>query len=65
MNDVKRAIQRCTLVEAYSDPDRKPIAGGTSWRVHGCALDGSLIKVGVDAFTDHLGRRVCLLTVMG
>lgn len=40
------------------------LAGGTSWRVTGIALDGTFAKVGVEAYRDHLGRQIILLTIM-
>ena len=40
-----------------------PLAGGTCWRIVGPDLDGEETTVGVEAFEDHLGRRVLLITV--
>lgn len=40
------------------------LAGGTPWRLTGTALDGSVAKVGVEAYRDHLGRQIVLITIM-
>jgi hypothetical protein len=44
--------------------DGTPLADGTCWRVTGTALDGTGAKIGVEAFRDHLGRQVILITIM-
>jgi hypothetical protein len=58
--ELKQAVQRATSCVPY---ERKAIAGGTSWRVVGTTRDGETLTVGIEAFVDHLGRRVLLITV--
>jgi len=60
--DAKRIIGTASVCEPY-EADRV-LAGGTSWRLTGTATDGSVAKVGVEAFRDHLGKRVILITIM-
>ena len=62
LRDVKRVISKATPCVTYSPEDGSK-AGGTSWRVTGSDLSGSPTSVGVEAFTDHLGRRALLITV--
>jgi hypothetical protein len=56
------AIRNAHVCAAYV-PDRGSLAGGTSWRVMGKDHQGAEISVGLEAFVDHLGRRVLLITV--
>ncbi len=56
------AIQRATTCVPY-EPERGPLAGGTSWRITGTDLSDETTSIGVEAFLDHLGRRVLLITV--
>lgn len=44
-------------------PDGGARLGGTSWRIIGADHEGEELSIGVEAFVDHLGRRVLLLTV--
>jgi hypothetical protein len=44
-------------------PDRPPLTSGTSWRITGPDHEGDETSVGVEAFTDHLGRRLLIITV--
>lgn len=60
--DAKKIIATATACEPYLDGT--PLANGTSWRVTGTALDGTLAKLGVEAFRDHLGRQIILITIM-
>ena len=60
--DAKKIIATATSCERYQDGT--PLAGGTSWRVTGTALDGTVAKLGVEAFKDHLGRQIILITIM-
>ena len=60
--DAKKIIATATSCDEY--PDGTLLAGGTSWRVTGTALDGSTAKVGVEAYKDHLGKQVILITIM-
>lgn len=50
--------QRCA-----SYPDGTPRAEGTCWRLWGPDTEGEETTVGFEAFQDHLGRRILLLTV--
>lgn len=56
------AIQRATVCVPY-EPERGPLAGGTSWRITGTDLSDETTSIGVETFLDHLGRRVLLITV--
>jgi len=56
------AIKNATTCLRYT-PDSEARLGGTSWRIIGPDHEGEEIAVGVEAFADHLGRRVLLLTV--
>jgi hypothetical protein len=60
--DAKKIASTATNCEPYDDG--KPLAGGTCWRVGGTALDGMEAKLGVEAFRDHLGRQVIVITIM-
>ena len=60
--DAKKIIATASSCERYRDGT--PLAGGTSWRVTGTALDGTIAKVGVEAFKDHLGKQIILITIM-
>ena len=60
--DAKKIASTATHCEAYDDGT--PLAGGTCWRVSGTALDGAEAKLGVEAFRDHLGRQVIVITIM-
>jgi len=60
--DAKRVARTAMSCEAYADAPVR--AGGTAWRIRGTATDGSAAAIGVEAFKDHLGRRVLLITVM-
>jgi hypothetical protein len=59
--DLKRAIATATKCVKYEG--RLPQAGGTNWRVVGTDTDGEETTVGVEAFEDHLGRRIIVVTV--
>lgn len=60
--DAKRIAVSASRCELYADGT--PLAGGSCWRVTGTALDGTVAKIGVEAFRDHLGRQVILITIM-
>lgn len=60
--DAKRIAVTASRCEFYVDGT--PLADGTCWRVTGTALDGTGAKIGVEAFRDHLGRQVILITIM-
>lgn len=60
--DAKKIAATATVCEVYQDGT--PLAGGTCWRVTGTALDGTVAKLGVEAFRDHLGRQVIVITIM-
>lgn len=62
VNDAKKIIATATSCSEY--PDATILAGGTSWRVTGTALDGTTAKVGVEAYKDHLGKQIILITIM-
>src|SRR5690349_2753952 len=62
VNDAKKIIATAISCAAY--PDATLLAGGTSWRVTGTALDGTTAKVGVEAYKDHLGKQIILITIM-
>jgi len=62
VNDAKKIIATATSCAEYVDAKR--LAGGTSWRVTGTALDGSTAKIGVEAYKDHLGKQIILITIM-
>jgi len=59
--DWKNAIANATKCIAH---DRPPTCGGTAWRVTGPDIEGDELSVGVEAFRDHLGQRVLLVTVL-
>ena len=59
--DVKRAVERAYSCETYKNG--KPMNGGTCWRVTGPDFAGDATSIGVEAFTDHLGKRAVLCTV--
>jgi hypothetical protein len=61
--DIKRVVATSTTCEAY--PGWQPLNdGGTSWRLTGTDSAGEDTKVGFEAFRNHLGKRVLLVTVM-
>jgi hypothetical protein len=60
--DAKRIVATATACVPYQGGPA--LAGGTSWRVTGQAADESVASVGVEAFRDHLGNRVILITIM-
>ncbi|MFI5298266.1 MAG: hypothetical protein ACHREM_09230 [Polyangiales bacterium] len=62
VHDAKKIIATATACEPYTGQPLR--ADGTSWRVTGKALDGSTAKLGVEAFLDHLGKRVIFITIM-
>lgn len=62
VNDAKKII--ATAMSCAEYPDATLLAGGTSWRVTGTALDGTTAKVGVEAYKDHLGKQIILITIM-
>lgn len=62
MQDVKKIIATATACVPYKDGPN--LADGTGWRVVGTDLDGNAGKVGVEAYKDHLGKQVILITVM-
>jgi hypothetical protein len=51
-----RTARRC------KPSDRPPTCGGTSWLLIGTDLEGDELSVAVEAFADHLGRRILLVT---
>ena len=61
LSDLKHAI--ATSVRCMEYEGRSPRAGGTNWRVVGRDTDGEETTVGVEAFEDHLGRRIIIVTV--
>lgn len=62
VQDAKKIIATATSCTEYTDATL--LAGGTAWRVTGTALDGSNAKVGVEAYKDHLGKQIILITIM-
>jgi hypothetical protein len=60
--DAKAIVATAVACERYAEGT--PLASGTCWRLTGTALDGTLAKVGAEAFLDHLGRQVILITIM-
>lgn len=60
--DAKKVIATATSCVPYVG--QTLLAGGTAWRVTGVALDGETAKVGVEAYRDHLGKWIILITVM-
>ena len=62
VNDAKKIIGTATACDVY--PDATLLAGGTAWRVTGTALDATTAKVGVEAYKDHLGKQIILITIM-
>jgi hypothetical protein len=62
VNDAKKIIATATACAEY--PDATILAGGTAWRVTGTALDGTTAKVGAEAYRDHLGKQIILITIM-
>ena len=61
MKDVRAVVRGATRCEPY--PDGPILAGGTCWRLFGVALDRVETSIGFEAFQDHLGRRIFLVTV--
>lgn len=61
VRDARSAILGATRCIPYAD--HTPLAGGTCWRILGPDTDGEETGVGVEAFLDHLGRRVLLVTI--
>ena len=60
--DAKRIVVTATACVSYQGGPA--LAGGTSWRIAGRAADESEAMLGVEAFRDHLGNRVILITIM-
>lgn len=60
--DARKIVQTATSCRSYRADQL--LAGGTSWRITGSATDASEAMVGVEAFQDHLGNRVILITIM-
>jgi hypothetical protein len=61
--DIKRAVETSTNCLPY--PSWQPLnEGGTSWRLNGTDTTGEETKLGFEAFRNHLGKRVLLVTVM-
>lgn len=60
LRDARHAILHATQSAPYN---REPLAGGTCWRLWGLDLGGEDTAVGFEAFQDHLGRRLLLMTV--
>lgn len=60
--DAKRAILKATNCQSYV-PNRSSLAGGTSWRITGPDYEEQDTSVGIEAFQDHLGRRIILITI--
>ena len=58
--DARHAIALATRCAPYA---RVPLADGTCWRLWGFDLDGEETAIGFEAFKDHLGRRILLMTV--
>jgi hypothetical protein len=56
------AVKNATVCVPYA-PDGGAHLEGTSWRILGVDPEGEELAVGVEAFVDHLGRRILLLTV--
>ncbi len=62
MADIRNAIEHPSIISPYTR--RKPVNGGTSWRIIGKNVDADrTVGVGVEAFYDKR-RRVCLCTVI-
>lgn len=62
VQDAKKIVATAKSCTRYADATL--LAGGTSWRVTGTALDGSMAKLGVEAYKDRLGSSVILITIM-
>ncbi len=60
--DARKIIATALSCERYLDGT--PLARGTCWRVTGTALDGSVARLGVEAYKDHLGKQIILITIM-
>ena len=60
--DAKRIVATATKCEPYDAEIL--LANGTAWRITGTDTDGSEAKLGVEAFEDHLGQRVIIITIM-
>jgi hypothetical protein len=61
MWEIKQALRTAATCVPYAN--RQPTAGGTNWRVTGRTRGDESLTVGVEAFTDHLGKRALLITV--
>jgi hypothetical protein len=55
-------LATATRVLPY-EPERGPLAGGTSWRIFGEDFQGEETAIGVETFVDHTGERVLIITV--
>ncbi|MBV8979273.1 MAG: hypothetical protein JO086_00055 [Acidimicrobiia bacterium] len=63
--EVHKAVGRSTTTEPYRPPGKKPMNGGTMWRIWGPGADGDrLIGIGFEAFCDGAEERVMLCTVI-
>lgn len=58
--DARHAVVLAVRCAPY---ERAPLAGGTCWRLWGPDLDEEETTIGFEAFKDHLGRRILLMTV--
>ena len=61
IGDVKRAVSKGISCLPYLQG--KPTQDGTCWRVTGPTYQDGDVAVGVEAFKDHLGKRIVLCTV--
>ncbi len=61
LQDLRVALLRATRCKPYTPAFRH--TDGTAWRVIGRDVDGDELTVGCEAFEDHVGRRVLVITV--
>ncbi|MDX2092984.1 MAG: hypothetical protein SFX73_34385 [Kofleriaceae bacterium] len=62
LHDAKKVVATATACIPYADGP--VLAGGTTWRVVGTDLDGATAQLGVEAYKDHLGKWVIVVTIM-
>lgn len=62
IQDAKRIVRTATSCVSYESAVTH--RDGTPWRVFGSDASGDAAMLGVEAYRDHLGERVLLLTIM-
>ncbi len=60
--DAKRIVATATSCVGYEAV--RLFEDGTAWRIEGTDTDGAAAQLGVEAFRDHLGRKVLLITIV-